>query len=160
MGLKQIPTALKRSPLFFIPRTSNLWKWLVPLSIGVIAILFFAIKSNIQPLPIAKVDTIQIAKSIAQRQSEIIVKLPAEAELFVSANAYRSRSELDQALSLGFGQRYLPDTVQQISMDSLSLAKGVYGYFKVNNNWRKGKLIETFQHSDTIRIVKFLDPLY
>jgi len=158
-GLAEIPSVLQSNPSYFILHRSNLWKWLVPLIVAAIAILFFTTRSTIEPSHVLKADTLTKTISSAPRQGEIVIELPVEAELFVSTGAYKMRSDLDRALALGLGQRYLPDTIQYVVMDSLTLAKGAYGYFKVNNAWRRGKLLETFQPFDTIRIVKFLDPL-
>ncbi|HZK75932.1 MAG TPA: hypothetical protein VFD13_03405, partial [Candidatus Kapabacteria bacterium] len=78
---------------------------------------------------------------------------------FISQSQFQTRQQLDRALTYGEGQRFLPDTEQIVVKDSVSLAKGVYGYFKVDNTWRKGKLLQTLQPIDTITVVKFLDPL-
>jgi hypothetical protein len=89
----------------------------------------------------------------------MVVELPGEIQLFVSPTIYLTRSELDRALAQGLGQRYLPGAEQILVLDSLTFAKGVYGYFKVDNAWRKGKLLQTFQSHDTIKIDNFLPPL-
>jgi hypothetical protein len=91
--------------------------------------------------------------------SAIVIKLPVETQLVVSSQVYQSRTELDNALSHGAVWRYLPDTVQYVHLDSLTFAKGVYGYFKVDNAWRKGKLLQTFKARDTIVVDNFLEPL-
>ena len=96
---------------------------------------------------------------ISRPPSEIVIKMPIEAELFISRAMFQTREELDRALTYGEGERFLPDTEQIVVLDSVSLSKGVYGYFKVDNTWRKGKLLQTLQPADTIAIVKFLDPL-
>jgi hypothetical protein len=92
-------------------------------------------------------------------RSAIVIRLPVETQLFVSSQAFTSRSQVDSALSHGAGLRFLPDTLHVVRLDSLSFAKGVYGYFKVDNAWRKGKLLQTFKPRDTIVVDNFLDPL-
>jgi hypothetical protein len=53
----------------------------------------------------------------------------------------------------------LPDTNQVLQLDSADFAKGVYGNFKVENEWRKGKLLQTFRSRDTFVVDNFLEPL-
>jgi len=94
-----------------------------------------------------------------QKRSTVYIKLSTEAQLFISRDQYQSRSELDWALSHGQGYRMLPATSHTLSLDSSIFAKGVYGYFKVDNEWRKGKLLQTFREQDTFNIDNFLPPL-
>ena len=136
------------------------------LRIGLIAaivllaiILFYILRSAIAPHSAGRSDTAIHSTPAHHAPSEMIIELPSETELVVSTNQYRTRSEFDQALSRGEGTRFLPETQQVIIMDSVALAKGVYGYFRVNNVWRKGKLLQTLEPVDTVTIVKFLDPL-
>jgi len=132
-------------------------KWLVLLTIVVALAAFFVIRSAIEPPPSTPARAPQAAAT--RPPSEIVIKMPVEAELFISQSQFQTRQQLDRALTYGEGQRFLPDTEQIVVKDSVSLAKGVYGYFKVDNTWRKGKLLQTLQPIDTITVVKFLDPL-
>jgi len=141
-------------------RRSPLKKWALPVAVLIIAIVVYLIFSGHPNEPAATVDSSRTTPQVSHRPSTIVLELPQEVELFVSPNVYTSRLELDRALARGEGQRYLPDTQQVIQMDSVVFAKGVYGYFKVNDVWRKGKLLETLHPIDTIRIVEFLDPLH
>ncbi len=131
--------------------------WLVPILIVVALVVFFAIRSALLPSPPPPAPA--PAPIIQRPPSEIVIQLPVEAELFISNYEFQTRQQLDRALTYGEGQRFLPDTEQLVVMDSASLAKGVYGYFKVENSWRKGKLLQTLQPIDTITVVKFLDAL-
>lgn len=132
-------------------------KLLVALVIILAVVGIYAIRSLLRPAPQPPVPASQ--QVAARPPSEIVIKMPIEAELFISSAMFQTREELDHALTYGEGERFLPDTEEQVIMDSVSLAKGVYGYFKVDNTWRKGKLLQTLQPVDTISIVKFLDPL-
>lgn len=104
-------------------------------------------------------DTTQVTQPPAEKHSTIVIVLDSEQQLFVSREQYRTRAELDRALSHGEGYRLLPSTNQVITFDSAAFAKGVYGYFKVDNEWRRGKLLQTFKSIDTFNITNFLPPL-
>jgi hypothetical protein len=91
--------------------------------------------------------------------STVVIRLPVETQLFVANQVFENRSALDYALAHGNGIRYLPDTIQVLQLDSADFAKGVYGYFKVENEWRKGKLLQTFRSRDTFVVDNFLEPL-
>jgi hypothetical protein len=156
-GNPVIAPTLPNKPRADLRRFSWQSKWLVPLLIVIAIVVFYAIRSFLRPGPAAVAPVPQSAAPHAP--SEIVLRMPIEAELFISPIMFRTRQELDYALARGEGQRYLPDTEQVLVMDSVSLAKGVYGYFKVDNAWRKGKLLQTLQSADTVTIVKFLDPL-
>jgi hypothetical protein len=132
-------------------------KLLVPLVIILAVVGIYVVRSLLRPAPQPPVPASQQVATRAP--SEIVIKMPIEAELFISSAMFQTREELDHALTYGEGERFLPDTEEQVIMDSVSLARGVYGYFKVDNTWRKGKLLQTLQPVDTISIVKFLDPL-
>lgn len=133
--------------------------WFIVALIIAIVVGFYVIKSVVADHSSQAADTTAVAQNRPHPPSEMIIKIPFETQLFVSEQQYRTRSELDEALAQGEGQRYLPDTEQVIVMDSTTLAKGVYGYFKIDNAWRKGKLLQTLEPVDTVTIVKFLDPL-
>ena len=94
-----------------------------------------------------------------QRQSSVIIILQQPEQLYVSASKFDSRSELDQAIANGEGVRSFPTDVHELTLDSALFAHGVYGYFKVQNTWRKGKLLQTFNLRDTFRVDNFLPPL-
>lgn len=131
-------------------------KWLVPALIVLAVVGVYIARSLVRPNPVPPAP---VLPPVSRTPSEIVIKMPIEAELFTSRAMFQTREELDRALTYGEGERFLPDTEQLVIMDSVSLAKGVYGYFKVDNAWRKGKLLQTLQPADTITIVKFLDPL-
>ncbi len=133
--------------------------WFVPVVLAIAVVGFYALRSILAPNVVSTKISSPPPAAIGHSPSEIVLELPQEVQLFVSANQYKTRLDLDHALSRGEGQWYLPATEQIIVMDSVRLAKGVYGYFKVDNAWRKGKLLETLEPVDTITIVKFLDPL-
>jgi len=132
-------------------------QWLAPIGILLAAIVFFAVRSIRHPGPLPTPP--MPPGPVSHPPSEIVIKMPVEAELFISSYQFHTRQLLDRALTYGEGERFLPDTEDIVVRDSLSLAKGVYGYFNVENTWRKGMLLQTLQHVDTISIVRFLDPL-
>ena len=99
------------------------------------------------------------ARPAPEKLSEIVIHLPSEIQMFVSPQVFQTRSELDRALARGYGIRLLPSATQTLVFDSIGFAKGYYGYFKVDNMWRRGKLLQTFSRYDTISIDNFLPPL-
>lgn len=95
-----------------------------------------------------------------QRESTVLLIMPAETQAFISEQQYQSRSDLIYAIGAGNGiVRLLPSKEQTIRMDSTKFAAGVYGYFKSDGAWRKGKLLQTLKPRDTIIIENFLPPL-
>jgi hypothetical protein len=122
-------------------------------------IIYYALRSSLRPAARQHTDSTLAAAPATQRPRMLVIELPSDVQLLVSSSIYKTRSDLDHALSHGEGQRYLPSSEQTIVLDSLTFAKGVYGYFKVDNTWRKGKLLQTFQPNDTIHIDNFLPPL-
>ncbi|MDP4200129.1 MAG: hypothetical protein Q8922_12200 [Bacteroidota bacterium] len=133
--------------------------WAIPSIVLAAAIVYYLVRSLVHAPSVPKPETIQKAAQRSQAPGMIVIELPREVQLFVSPRMYQSRLELDRALEHGEGERFLPATEQIVIFDSLTLAKGVYGYFKVDNAWRKGKLLQTFQPADTIHIDNFLGPL-
>ncbi len=150
----EIPASSFTAPVHARRGHSPFWLVLILLALAVftyIMIRVILIKSS--------TPSVSPPEVVSHTPSEIIIQTPVEAELFISPFQFQSREELDRALTYGHGIRFLPDRRQVVVMDSLALARGVYGYFKVEETWRKGMLLQTLQHSDTIQIVKFLDPL-
>ncbi len=139
-----------------VPRWNRTLRWLIPLLLIAAGVAYFFLHSANAPVPPPPTAARHMPPPTP---SEIIISTPVEAELFISPLLFQSRDQLDHALTYGEGVRFLPDTQQVVVMDSITLAKGVFGYFKVNNTWRKGKLLQTLQHTDTISVVRFLDPL-
>jgi hypothetical protein len=92
-------------------------------------------------------------------ESSILLILPAETQAFISPLKFETRNELLQAIGAGQGKRMFPQKEQIISYDSTEFAKGVYGYFKVEGSWRRGKLLQTLRSRDTVMIENFLPPL-
>ena len=135
------------------------WQW-VALIATVLAVLLYVVIHSVS----ASHNKTNPAKlvtppPVVHPPSRIVIELPSEVQLFVSPMVYRTRGELDRALAQGEGHRYIPRTEQVIVFDSSTFAKGLYGYFKVDNTWRKGKLLQTFKTLDTIKIDNFLAPL-
>ena len=152
----ETPTAHPVLPLRNRPWWKLSPKWLLPIGLALALLIVFVIRASLRPeLPSAPTPP----KEVSHPPSEIIIQTPIETELFVSPTMFQTRRQLDRALRYGDGERFLPDTEQRIVRDSLSLAKGLYGYFRVDNAWRKGMLLQTLQPIDTITIVKFMDPL-
>lgn len=149
------------SPMIAAPLTPKRTRWWFITGIVLTAIVIYVMAVSLRPSKTALPDTAQDSATVPpkSRPGQIVIELPKEVQLFVSPTLYESRLELDHALTHAEGQRYLPATEQIISFDSLTLAKGVYGYFKADNAWRKGKLLQTFQRTDTIHIDNFLGPL-
>ena len=135
------------------------YAWGIPLVIIAAILLYYLLRSQVRPAVQKNPNTNVPPQPKAVPQSELTIELPSEVQLFISPSVYRTRSELDQALTHSEGQRYLPGTEQVIVLDSTVFAKGVYGYFKVENTWRKGKLLQTFHSNDTIQVDNFLPPL-
>jgi hypothetical protein len=136
--------------------------WLIPALLILVGLVTYFVSVSRGPSKIALNDSTVVNPMKTPQQDplgQIVIEMPDEVQLFVSPQLYQTRLDLDHALAHAEGQRYLPATEQIISYDSLTLAKGVYGYFKVDNAWRKGKLLQTFQHRDTIHIDNFLGPL-
>jgi len=158
------PAAASNNGIGRIARTSSgrsaKGRWWLVLGIVLAAIvLIFVIRSLTESSATPPPATTAPPAPAAHPLSEIVIKLPSEIQLFVSPSVYPSRAAFDRALELGEGQRYLPSTEQVLVLDSMTFAKGVYGYFRVENAWRKGKLLQTFQTQDTITIDNFLPPL-
>ena len=150
----EVPTAIPGAPR---ERRTHSPYWLVLVLLALAGFTYVMIRVvTIRTSPSATTST---TKVVSHTPSEIVIETPLETELFISPFQFQSRAQLDRALTYGEGLRFLPDTEQVVVMDSLTLAKGVYGYFRVQESWRKGMLLQTLSHSDTIDIVKFLDPL-
>jgi len=138
--------------------------WIVPLLMLVAIVAFYIIRSVVRPT-MSTPDTTASIVARPNPMSQVVIELPSEQQLFISGLQYKTRSELDRALSHGEGRRFLPSNEHVLVFDSVTFAKGVYGYFKVPDAtggpsvWRKGKLLQTFAPNDTIHIVTFLDPL-
>jgi hypothetical protein len=92
-------------------------------------------------------------------ESSIILILPAETQAFISPFKFETRADLQQAIGAGQGTRLFPKKEQVIRYDSTQFATGVYGYFKVEGSWRRGKLLQTLKSGDTVMIENFLPPL-
>jgi hypothetical protein len=133
--------------------------WGISLALLIAVIGYYIIRSTVLPKAKPNADTTAATSKRSQTLNMLVIELPSDVQLLVSSNVYQTRSDLDRALAHGEGQRYLPSNEQTIVLDSVTFAKGVYGYFKVDNTWRKGKLLQTFQPSDTIHIDNFLPPL-
>ncbi len=101
----------------------------------------------------------QLNQPKPERKSTVVIDLQQPAQLFVAAEKFDSRSALDNAIANGDGIRLYPSTEHVLTLDSSQFGKGVYGYFKVDNQWRKGKLLQTFNVLDTFRIDNFLAQL-
>jgi hypothetical protein len=156
------PRLLEQTSQVFttVRRSSKLW--IIPVAVIVLGVIIYSIVISSGTSKVDLHDSVpspSTQPSKSNGPSQIVIELPKEVQLFISPRLYGSRLELDQALAHAEGQRYLPATEQVIVYDSLTLAKGVYGYFKVDNAWRKGKLLQTFQRSDTIHVDNFLGPL-
>jgi hypothetical protein len=134
-------------------------RWGISIAVLLAVIIYYALRSSLRPAARQHTDSTLAAAPATQRPRMLVIELPSDVQLLVSSSIYKTRSDLDHALSHGEGQRYLPSSEQTIVLDSLTFAKGVYGYFKVDNTWRKGKLLQTFQPNDTIHIDNFLPPL-
>lgn len=108
-------------------------------------------------------DTLQVKPVDPQTRpapkSVIVLTLPVETQAFISPIQYNTRAELLRAIGAGEGTRMLPQKYQPITIDSIQFAKGVYGYFKVEGTWRRGKLLQTLKARDTVMIENFLPPL-
>lgn len=137
------------------PHISIVWIFAALVALAVIYVIARP-SSTVTEQPGAA-DTTQTA--VKHSHSTVVIRLPVETQLFVARDVFQNRSALDYALAHGNGIRYLPDTVQTIQLDSIAFAKGVYGYFKVDNEWRKGKLLQTFRSRDTFVVDNFLEPL-
>jgi len=94
-----------------------------------------------------------------ESKSTVVIKLQEPEQLFVAPNKFDSRTQLDDAIANGLGLRSYPSVEHVLTLDSVQFARGVYGYFKVDNKWRKGKLLQTFNDRDTFKIDNYLAPL-
>jgi hypothetical protein len=110
-------------------------------------------------LPTGRDTSKHIEQIKPERKSTVIIDLQQPAQLFVTAEKFETRSALDNAIANGDGIRSYPSLEHVFSLDSSQFGKGVYGYFKVDNMWRKGKLLQTFNVQDTFKIDNFLAPL-
>jgi hypothetical protein len=163
-GFAQTHIADFTKPVRTNPQKSNRtgrhirYPWVIAAIVLAAIVLYYILRSTVVPKAVSQADSSShIAPS--HRSSEMIIELPMETELVVSSQQYQTRAEFDEALARGEGVRFLPSMEHVIAMDSLAFAKGVYGYFRVDNAWRKGKLLQTLEPIDTVTIVKFLDPL-
>jgi hypothetical protein len=104
-------------------------------------------------------DTTPVVIQKSKSESSILLVLPTETQAFISTSKFETRAELQQALGAGQGTRLLPKKEQIVKYDSTQFATGVYGYFKVEGSWRRGKLLQTLHSGDTVVIENFLPPL-
>lgn len=137
-------------------------KWIaVAIAIAVAIGLFtFLGKNDVTTDPGAHPDTSKTRPAVVKKpESSILLVLPAETQAFISPTKYETRADLLQAIGAGQGTRLFPKKEQVIRYDSTQFATGVYGYFKVEGSWRRGKLLQTLHSGDTVMIENFLPPL-
>src|SRR5581483_8930835 len=101
--------------------------WLAALLLFAVAFAYL-LRMVVRPSISNPSDSTPVVSPVTHRSSRLTIKLPWDVQLFLSPDIYKTRSELDVALEHGQGQRYLPSTEQVIVLDSMTFAKGVYGY--------------------------------
>lgn len=132
----------------------------VVLAIALIGAIFLVAGDNpIEDPSQTAIDSAAVTKPKDRPLSSVLLILPTETQAFISDKQYASSAELVRGIGAGEGIRLLPNKEQIIRMDSTRFARGVYGYFKADGVWRKGKLLQTLRARDTIMIENFLPPL-
>lgn len=146
----------RRSP----PKGAGLWIAVaVAIAIAVGLFTFLGKDDNHGTGPGPGPDTSKKQPVKPKTESSILLVLPTETQVIISPIKFNTRTELLQAYGAGQATRLLPQKEQVIRFDSAQFATGVYGYFKVDGQWRNGKLLQTLKSGDTVMIENFLPPL-
>jgi hypothetical protein len=145
----------RRSP----PKGAGMW---IAVAIAIaLAIGLFTLLGKNDPVTTGPgpVDTTTKPVVKPRTESSILLIMPTETQAFISPIKFETRADLLQGIGAGQGTRMFPKKEQVIRFDSTQFATGVYGYFKVEGSWRRGKLLQTLRSGDTVMIENFLPPL-
>lgn len=146
----------RRSP----PKGAGKWIALaIAIAVAIGLFTFMRTDDPVIPGPGPTVDTTKPLPPKPKTESSILLMLPTETQVVISPTKFETRAELLQAMGSGQAARLFPKKEQEIRFDSTQFATGVYGYFKVEGSWRRGKLLQTLRSGDTVMIENFLPPL-